>query len=107
MRFPKRIPSILLSLQFPEKHAESDFGQALSQPAKSCQGSLASDLKKIRIKALKVYKCRKSLKWLTHQPAQNEPRITLCSMFLAETRKKEKSRKQLHLRNEQFDCMGQ
>lgn len=62
MRFPRLIPSFLFFLQFPDKGAESDFGQALSQPAKSFQGSLASDLKKNHIKALNVYKCRKSLK---------------------------------------------
>lgn len=62
MRFPRLILYFLFFLQFPEKSAESDFGQALSQPDKYSQGSLASDLKKIHIKALKVYKCRKSLK---------------------------------------------
>lgn len=63
---------------------------------------------KIHIKALKVYKCRKSLKQLTHQLARNELRISLSNMLLVRTRKKPKqNRKQLHLRKGQFICVGQ
>lgn len=83
MRFPRLIPSFFcFSSSFRRKVLSLTWDKHSVNLPNLSKVHQQVTWKKIHIKALKVYKCRKSLKQLIHQPAQNELGVSLCSIFL-------------------------